>query len=129
MEDIIFILLVVIVMVGMFYAISESRKQAVLYEEAYAKQIVLIIDRAEPEIEIELDIYKPTNIARKNGFSGQIININNEDNSVNVKLSNGKGYNYIFFNDVDIEWNLDNDKNNPKLFLKFIKSVENEQSI
>lgn len=125
MENIVFILLVIIFVVIMYFAITRAGSQATLFEQVYAKQIALMINKAEPGIEIEMDIYDMNEIARKNRFSGNYVFINNENNKVNVKLVEGKGYDYYYFNDVDVIWSLDKGKRN--LFLKFVDGgKENE---
>lgn len=125
MENIVFILLIVVFVLIMYFAITRAGSQATLFEQAYAKQIALMIDKAEPGIEIEMDIYDMNDIARKNRFSGNYVSINNEENKVNVKLVEGKGYDYYYFNDVDVIWSLDKGKRN--LFLKFVeRQKENE---
>lgn len=73
----------------------------VVYEQAYAKQIALIINEARPVMEIKLNMEEGMKLAEKNniGFD-EIVKI--EDNAVIVKLREGGGYSYSFFNDVDV---------------------------
>ena len=125
MENLVFILLVIFFVIAMYFVITRAGSQAILFEQVYAKQISLIINKAKPGIEIEMDIYDMNNIARKNKFTGNYINVDNNENRVNVRLVQGKGYDYYYFNDVDVVWNLDKEKR--KLFLKFVEGQkENE---
>ncbi len=123
MENIVFILLVVVFSSVMFFAITKAGNQAAIYEQIYSKELSLIINKAKPGMEIELDIFDMYRIARKNNFDGNIINIINEENKINIKLSNGGGYNYFFLNDVDVAWNLKKDER--KLILKIIERQKN----
>ena len=120
MENLVFILLVIFFVITMYFVITRAGSQAILFEQVYAKQISLIINKAKPGIEIEMDIYDMNNIARKNKFTGNYINVDNNENRVNVRLVQGKGYDYYYFNDVDVVWNLDKEKR--KLFLKIIEN-------
>ena len=120
MENLVFILLVIFFVITMYFVITRVGSQAILFEQVYAKQISLIINKAKPGIEIEIDIYDMNNIARKNKFNGNYINVDNNENRINVKLVQGKGYDYYYFNDVDVVWNLDKEKR--KLFLKIIEN-------
>ena len=81
---------------------------AVVYEQAYAKQIALIIDEARPVMEIKLNMEEGMKLAEKNNidFDG-IVKI--ENNVVIVKLSRRGGYSYSFFNDVNVTAYPDNE--------------------
>ena len=108
--NIVFILLVLVFGAIMIFSVTRAGSQSTLYEQIYAKQIALIINKAQPGMEIEVDIFNAYSLAKKNRFSGNIVSIDNNENKVNVKLVDGKGYNYYYFNDVDVVWNLDKEK-------------------
>ena len=73
----------------------------VVYEQAYAKQIALLIDEAKPVMEIKLNMEDAMKLAEKNNIDfGDMVKI--ENNVVTVKLSEGGGYSYSFFNDVNV---------------------------
>ena len=114
MENLVFILLVLVFISAMFFAVSRTGNQAILDEKVNANKIALIIDKAKPGMEIEIDIFDMKEIARKNKFSGNIITINNDLNNINVKLNNGNGYTVSYFNDVNVEWNLIDEKVNER---------------
>lgn len=118
-ENLVFILLVIVFVSIMYFTITRAGSQSVLYEQIYAKQIALIIDKAKPGMEIELDTFEMQRLSRKNNYLGNLVNINNDENKINVKLIDGKGYSYYFFNDVDVIWNLKKDER--KLILEIIE--------
>ena len=124
MENLVFILLVLVFTTALFFGITRAGSSSILYEQMYAKQIVLIIDKAKPGTELELDTFEMQRLARKNNFDGNILSINNIENEVNVRLVNGKGYSYKYFSNVDVAWNLDKEKR--KLFLKIIENQKNK---
>ena len=117
MENVVYILLVVVFVSIMIFSVSRVGSNSTLYEQIYSKQIAFLIDKAEPGMEIEMDIYELYSIARKNRFTGQVINIDNKENKVIVRLVKGKGYEYNYFNDVDVVWDLNDD--DKKLILGF----------
>ena len=125
MENLVFILLVIVFISIMYFAITRAGSQSGVYEQIYAKQIALMIDKAKPGIKIELDTFEMQRIARKNNFLGNLVNIDNDENKVNVKLIEGKGYSYYFFNDVDVGWNLK--KDDRKLILEVVDKNSEEK--
>ena len=81
---------------------------AAVYEQAYAKQIALLIDSSRPVMEIKLNMEEGMKLAEKNNIDfGEIVKI--ENNAVIVKLSRKGGYSYSFFNDIDIDAYPDNE--------------------
>ena len=110
MENFVFILLVIVFVFAMFFAISRAGSQATLFEQIYAKQIALIIDKAEPGMEIEVDMFDVYRIAKKNKLSGNPVSIDNDLGKVNVRLVKGNGYEYFYFSDNNVVWDLNSDK-------------------
>jgi len=100
-ENIIFIILnLVFVTILVLFIFSRMSSEAVI-EEKYAKQISLIVDGAKPVSEIHLNLKDAVEKANSNGMSSENI-VTISGNKVNVKVnSNGDGYTYSFFNDVD----------------------------
>jgi hypothetical protein len=108
MENIIFIVLnLVFLSILILFLFSNIGNVAVL-EEKYSKQIALIIDSSKPKMEISINMEdafeeskdewgeeKIDEVIKK---YGELIVIN--ENIVTVKLKDGKGYSYSFFNDV-----------------------------
>lgn len=93
---------------------------APMYEELYSKQIALIIDKALPGTNITLDISKLYEISDKNKYNGQIINIDNSLNRVNIRLADGKGNEYKYFSDYNVLWNIK--ENEKRLYIYVIES-------
>ncbi len=100
-ENVIFIVLnLVFLAILVLFIYSKSGGEAVL-EEKYAKQMALIIDSAKPGMEIQLNMEDAYKKAQKNGFENSSV-VSISGNTVTVKLRDGKGYSYDFFNDVGI---------------------------
>ena len=104
--NIIFIVLnLAFIAILLVFLFSKTGSTAVL-EEKYAKQIALMIDAAEPGMVIHLNMEDAINAAEKENFlAGEIVKITG--NLVSVKLKEGKGYDYSFFNDVEANANFD----------------------
>jgi len=118
-EEIIFFIIIAVFFAAMFLFVSRAGSQVTINEQIYAKQIALSIDKAKVGTEISLDISKLYEITRKNKFIGEIIKIDNENNNVQVRLVSGKGYEFEFFNNAQVVWELKDELNGgEKLFLK-----------
>lgn len=97
-ENIIFILLTLIFFAILITFIFSRTTSAVLIEEELAKQVALIIDSAEPETIVKINVEEAIAKARSANYHENIISIQN--NLVTVKLRDKGGYSYSFFNDV-----------------------------
>jgi len=107
LEQIAYLLFLIALGVILFLVINRVSNNSTSYENIYAKKIAMTIDRMSVNSNVSLDISELYKIAKKNEFSySQMISINNDENFVLIKLSEGKGYKFYFFNDLDIEWNL-----------------------
>ena len=85
----------------MFIAISRAGSNAAYYEQVYAKQIALLINSAPAGTEIQINMQEGFELADKNKVNrADVVNI--YGNIVKVKLSEKGGYEYSFFNDVDV---------------------------
>ena len=105
---IIFIVLNIIVFGILLIFVSRTFGGAVVYEQAYAKQIALIINEAKPAMEIKLNMEEGMKLAETNNIDfNKIVKI--ENNAVIVKLSRRGGYSYSFFNDVNVTAYPDNE--------------------
>ena len=106
---VIFIILNLMFFIAMFLVVSRIENEAALYEQAYAKEIALLIDSAEPGTFISLNVDDFNEFIEKKLVSeGQIVLINR--NKVNIKLSNGAGYSFIYFSDYDVGYSIRHDK-------------------
>lgn len=82
------------------FLISQGNGVIVL-EQAYAKNIAILIDASKPVMEMTLDMSEAFDLAEKNGLNPkEIVKIN--ENTVAVKLSKDSGYSYSFFNNVEV---------------------------
>ena len=97
--EVIFIVLNVSALVVLIIAISRVGSTAPLYEEAYAKQIALLIDAAKPGTTLTIDVSEILQTAQKNKVSPEI-KLNCERNEVFVKATAGKGYHFTYFTEI-----------------------------
>jgi|APSaa5957512576_1039674.scaffolds.fasta_scaffold74472_2 hypothetical protein len=122
LENIVYTLFLVFFVVSVTFLIVRPSGGVSAYEQIYAKQIALMIDKAEPGMKIEMDIYDIYILAKENDFNGKWINIDNDKNGVKVMLDKGEGYRFSYFNDVSIVWNVDKDAK--ILSMKIIENLE-----
>ena len=106
---VIYILIVVILVIFLFFNVMAFQDKAAVWEDFYVKEIVRIIDTAEPGQEVYLDVTLATTIAFKNEKGkSEIFNFDNEGNSVTVSLTRFGSTRFSYFNDVDIvDWRLE----------------------
>lgn len=102
-EQILFVILILVfisILLGYIYSRMGS---ASVLEEKYAKEIALILDASKPGMTITLNMADAIKAAETNLGKNNIDNIVNiQGNIVTVKLQNGNGYSYSFFNNVTI---------------------------
>ena len=100
-EDVIFIVLNILFLAILLLFLYRQGQGAVVLEQSYAKNIALLIDSAKPVMEMKLNMEDAFNLAEKNGLKPEdIVKIN--ENIVTVKLSDKGGYQYSFFNNLDV---------------------------
>lgn len=99
-ENIIFLVLnlVFLIILGVFL-FSKMGNVAVL-EEKYSKQIAMIINSAEPQMEIVLNMKTAFDEAENGWKRNNTVMING--NVVSVKLREKGGSSYSFFTDADV---------------------------
>lgn len=115
-ENIIFIVLNVLFLTILVLFLFSKTGSAAVLEEKYAKQIALIIDSAESGMIIHLDMEDAIEKADKEGWDIDNIVIL-EENIITVKLREGGGYSYSFFNDVNVNFSLDPTNNKEYFFV------------
>lgn len=100
----VYIVLTVLFVAGMVFFVSSYKNNAAVWEDYYAKEIAKLIDLSKPGDEIIIDIQKPSEIAIKNEIRSmsEMIEIDNFEKRVWIKLSPGRKSGYGFFNDVDV---------------------------
>jgi len=109
--NIIFIVLNVVFLAILILFLFKQGAGAVILEQAYAKQIALLIDSAEPGMVLKLNMKKVIEVAEKNKIvPDNLVSIS--DNIVQVKLSERGGYSYSFFNDVKVTLRYEEDLHN-----------------
>ncbi len=128
MENLVFIILNLIFLTLLVLFLLRQGEGAVVLEQAYAKEIALLIDSAKPGTTMLLNIEKGKKLAEKNNVAvEEIIKIDNTINSVTIKFSEKGGYSYSFFNDVDASAYPDTtDPQNIKDYVIKINNYENE---
>jgi len=110
-ENIIFIILNILFIAILILFLLRQGSGAIVLEQAYAKQIALLVDSGNPIMVMKIDMEKGKKIADKNEIDfGSIVKI--ERNIVTVKLSDKGSYSYAFFNDIDASVYADRDDKN-----------------
>jgi len=85
----------------MFF-ISASSTGATVYEQAYAKQVALLIDEAKPNMQILVDFEEGIKVAEKNKKTSDLVRVDSKTNQVIVNLGSKGGYGYKYFSDYDV---------------------------
>jgi len=115
--NIVFIILnVVFIIILASFLVSKISNPAVM-EEKYSKEIAFSLDSARPGMVLTFNMKDAVDVAKKNLGEknlGQIVQING--NLVTVKLQDGKGYTYSFFNNVNITGHYLDEATNSYLF-------------
>ena len=101
-ENLIFIILNLLFLSILILFVLRQGNGEIVLEEAYAKQIALLIDAAKPGMVFRVNLDKGVKVAEKNGVLNKMIEIH--DNIVTIKLSERGGYSYSFFNDVAVNF-------------------------
>lgn len=109
MGTVIFIILVLVFFVTMFIFVFRTGTNINVIEQAHAKEIALVLDKSKSGMKIEIDVTGLYEIANENDFNGEVIRIDNNENSVKVQLVEGKGYKYFFYNNANIKWSFEGD--------------------
>jgi len=103
MDNIIYLILLIIFFIGMLAFVNNKMNGAAVWEDYYAKEIVKVIDSSKPGDDIIIDVHKATEIAKKNKIDNEeIFSFTNFQNKVCVKLSAGRAGCYSYFNDVNV---------------------------
>ena len=108
-DNVIYLILLVMFIIGFMYYIYARADGAETWGDYYAKEIVKVINFAEPGDEVWLDVHKGSEIAVKKKVKSlsEMFTIDNVQNKVCVKLGLGRRTCYSYFNEVDIiGWNI-----------------------
>ena len=102
-NNIMYLILFLVFFMLMFYFVLGFQDGSSVMEEFYAKEISKIVNGAEPNTEIYLDVTKLTEIAFGKGKSkNEIIRFDNVKNEIVVSVTPNSGAAFNYFNDVDI---------------------------
>jgi len=96
-EEIIFIVLNLIFFAALFIFIINSIGGKAYYQQVYAKQLALVLDEMKPGTSILVDI---TDAVKFAGKKENIINIDNTNKKVVVRITSIGGYSYTYFNNL-----------------------------
>lgn len=106
-ETVIFLILNVIFFLIMGYFAYNSGTQSFIYEQAYAKQIALLIDNSRPDMVIMVNIDELIPVAlEKNKDINQVFIVDEKTNEIKVNLNQKGGYSYKYFSDVSVKLNV-----------------------
>ena len=83
--------------------VYRQQSGALIYEQAYAKQIAMMIDYAKPEMGVPINFSKGIEIAKKNGKTSGLVEIDDKNREVIVKLDERGGYAFKYFSDYDVK--------------------------
>ena len=100
-ENVIFIVLNLIFLTILLTFLYRQGNGAIVLEQSYAKNIALLIDSSKPVMEMKLNMEDAMKLAESNNVKREEI-VTIKDNIVIVKLSEKGGYQYSFFNNVDV---------------------------
>lgn len=98
-EAIIYLVVNVVVFSILFIGVGRAGTGVSVYEEAYAKEIALLIDSAKPGMTIEIDVTEILAIARDKNTQYDI-KLNCDSNEVIVRAGNTGGYGMKYFNEL-----------------------------
>ncbi len=98
-----YFVLLVLFFVGALYYVTWLQDGAALWEDVYAKEIVRVIERAQPQEEVTLDVQVLTELALAHGGDlKKVVTFDNVLRTVTVSTRPGLGTTYGYFNDVQI---------------------------
>lgn len=108
LETIIFTVLNLIFFIALLIFVYRSGTGALVYEQAYSKEIALFLDKAKPSMDLALNIQEGVKIAGSKKIAlNSIVRI--QDNQVVVSLTGKGGYGYMYFSDYDISTRVSED--------------------
>jgi hypothetical protein len=100
-ENVIFILLNFVFLAIMVLFLFRQGSGTVVLEQSYSKNIALLIDSAKPGTEMRINMEDAMKLAEGNGVKREEI-IKISGNIIVVRLTQKGGYQYSFFNDVNV---------------------------
>ena len=83
------------------YFVNKQAEGDLVYEKLYTQKIALALDSAVPKTDIQIDISDLIKRAEKNGLKGEqlkeIIQINDEKNTIFISLDGKSGTRFVYF--------------------------------
>ena len=110
MSNVVYFILTALFVIGLSVFVFGQMNGSGVWEEFYAKEIVKVINLAEPGDEITLDVHRGTVIAKENEVRSysDMFRIDNANNEICVRLSSSRRTCYSYFNDVDVmDWKVE----------------------
>ncbi len=100
--NILYVILVLIFAIGVFMIIMENKNNASQWEEFYAKELALLLDKAKPGEQYTIDIQKASELAVKNGIGDPryIIKFDAQAKKVVVSLKLTGSTTFSYFSNV-----------------------------
>ena len=103
LPEIMFILLNLIFFSIIIAFVYISSTGALLYNQAHAKQIALVLDNANPNTMVVIDFENALKIAKKNKVDfSSVVEVNTIGNYVVVRLGGKGGYKQVYFSDFSV---------------------------
>lgn len=102
LEQVIFIVLNILFFVLLAAFVIRSGNGAAIYEQAYAKQIAIFLEKASPGMVISLNMSNALDIAKNKGKEFDKVVIISEG-KVKVSLTGSGGYAYKYFSSYPVK--------------------------
>jgi hypothetical protein len=121
----IFLVLNIAFFVILMAFVQKASTGAVVYEEAYAKKIGLLLNNVESGMKFIIDVTELEKIARKNDLKEddlekiikEMVQIDTQNGTITVKTRNEGGFVYPFFSKVELESQIVEDSTGNKLII------------
>jgi len=104
-SPVIFLVLNILFFSILLFFIFKQSTGAFVYEQGYAKQIAILLDSAKPGMAIYVNLTQGIEVAKSNNWDiNNIVKIDDDTNSVSVKLASRGGYKTQFFSDYKVDF-------------------------
>ncbi|MBM3246937.1 hypothetical protein FJZ17_00125 [Candidatus Pacearchaeota archaeon] len=95
-KQLIFLILNLIFLLAIMFFIVRASTGAAVLEETSAKTVAILIDSMKPGTEANFSLTKLYDFAEKNRYSGQVISIDSNTNTIHIQVLGSGGYNFQF---------------------------------
>jgi uncharacterized protein YigE (DUF2233 family) len=104
LETIVFLILNIAFFGVMMIFAYNSGSQSFIYEQAYAKQLALLVDNAKPDMVVMVNIDELIPITlKKNKDINKVFSVDEKTNEIRVNLNQKGGYGYKYFSDNSVK--------------------------